>query len=80
MSPQNSPSPSEASRERGAHLLLMRLVRDVVEKHGGSMEIDPKSNTAVLGIPDSKKAACFEELEEIIGRSEPFKDLFRFLH
>jgi hypothetical protein len=81
MSSNDSPSSPEIFGEReSSQFLLLCIVRGVVEKHGGSMKIDRKTSSAVLSIPKSKKAACFEELEEIIGHGEPFKDFFPFLH
>jgi hypothetical protein len=55
------------SQKGSSYLLLLCIVRGVVKKHGGSMKIDEKTNTVVLGIPQSKKANCFKELEEVIG-------------
>ena len=80
MKSKNNPSPPGTSGEGDHHFLLMRRVRDVVEKYGGSVKIDQGSNSAVLSIPQSKKTACFEELQEIIGNSEPLKDFFPFLN
>ncbi len=64
---------SEILTEQGSsYFLLLCIVRGVVEKHGGSLKIDRKTNTVVLGIPQSKKVDCFKELEEIIGPVDPF--------
>ena len=58
------------SKKVGSHLLLLHLVRCVVEKHGGSITLDEKSNALFLSIPEKEKAACFKELEETIGPSK----------
>jgi hypothetical protein len=47
------------------HILYLCCIRFVVEKHGGSMETDPKIRVACIKIPQSEKAACLEELEEL---------------
>ena len=61
--------------EKGSsYFLLLCAVRGIVEKHGGSMKIDEKENTFILGIPRNKKVNCFRELEQIIGPGSPFDD------
>jgi hypothetical protein len=47
-------------------LAFLCVVRDVLEKYGGSMNLDDKRNI-VLGIPQSKKAECFAELNGVIA-------------
>lgn len=47
-------------------LAFLCVVRDVLEKYGGSMNLDEKHNI-VLGIPQSKKAECFAELNGVIA-------------
>ena len=47
-------------------LAFLCVVRDVLEKYGGSMNLDEKHNI-VLSIPQSKKAACFAELDGMIA-------------
>ena len=47
-------------------LAFLCVVRDVLEKYGGSMNLDEKHNI-ILGIPQSKKAECFAELNGVIA-------------
>jgi hypothetical protein len=64
-----------------SYFLILSAVRGIVEKHGGSMKIDEKENTFVLGIPQNRKAECLIELEQVIGPDHPFDDfspLFAF--
>ena len=66
--------------EKGSsYFLLLCTVRGIVEKHGGSMKFDDTTNTFVLGLPDSSKTQCFQELEDVIGPVESFDDFFPFL-
>jgi hypothetical protein len=64
----------------GSHMLLLHMVRCVVEKHGGSIKLDEKSNSLVLSIPESKKADCFKELEDTIGPSKPLCEVSSVAH
>jgi hypothetical protein len=57
-------SPTEQAR---LHVLMLCVTRFVVEKHGGAMETDPATHTAYIRIPASQKAACFEELGEVLA-------------
>lgn len=66
----------EPEEKGSSHFLLLSLVRTVVEKHGGSMEIDQKTNSFTVTISESQKAACFRELEKIIGPSKPLSESF----
>ncbi len=68
-----APEPEEKG---SSHFLLLSLVRIVVEKHGGSMEIDQETNSFTVTISETQKAACFEELEGIIGPSKPLSESF----
>ena len=68
------------SERVGSHQLLLHMVRCVVEKHGGSITLDEKSNSLVLSIPESKKTACFQELEETIGPSKPVSEVSPSVH
>jgi hypothetical protein len=49
-----------------SELAFLCVVRDVLEKYGGSMNLDEKHNI-ILGIPQSKKAECFAELNGVIA-------------
>ncbi len=56
--------PTEQAR---LHVLMLCVTRFVVEKHGGAMETDPATHTAYIRIPASQKAACFQELGEVLA-------------
>ena len=59
-------STTEIISEKGpSYFLFLWTIRGVLEKHGGSMQIDRNTNTIVLRIPQAKKAACCEELERM---------------
>ena len=67
--------------EKGrSHFLLMRLVQVVVERHGGHLDLDEKTNTFTVTVPDKTKAACFRELDEIMGFAKPFNGFPTFVH
>ena len=50
-----------------ARLLFLCLVRLIVEKHGGHLDINDKNDTFTVNIPQDRKAACFKELKEAVG-------------
>jgi hypothetical protein len=55
-----------------SHLLLLCIIRTIVKKHGGNLQINEKSETFTVSIPESRKAECFRELRETIG---PFQQV-----
>jgi hypothetical protein len=68
------------SERVGSHQLLLHMVRCVVEKHGGSITLDEKTNSLILSIPESKKTACFQELEQTLGPSKPINEISPIVH
>ncbi len=46
--------------------LFSSIVRSVVEKYGGGLELDLVSHTVVLDIPSINTAACIEELQDVL--------------
>ena len=58
---------TEMTEQGRSRLLLLCLVRAVVEKHGGHLEIDDEANTFTVSIPESRKTACFKELQDAVG-------------
>jgi hypothetical protein len=62
----NIPGLSTIERAR-LHVLSLCFIRFVVEKHGGSMETDQATHDACIKIPQRVRAACFEELGELLG-------------
>ncbi len=61
----------EPEEKGNSYFLLLGLVRAIVEKYGGHMEVDEKNNSFTLCVPGKNKDACFKELEEIIPLTEP---------
>ncbi|KPK30253.1 MAG: hypothetical protein AMK69_03940 [Nitrospira bacterium SG8_3] len=55
---------SEKSKLRA---LSLYLIRSIVEKHGGTIQIDLATNTIDIDVPEKEKAACAQELEEQVG-------------
>jgi hypothetical protein len=66
----NIPGLSTIEKAR-LHILSLCFIRSVVEKHGGSMETDPATHDAHIKIPKRVRAACFEELGELLGPGTP---------
>jgi hypothetical protein len=67
--------------EKGSsYFLLLCAVRGIVEKHGGSMKIDEKENTFVLGIPSESwsKSSVQETLLMIFPLFSPLIRVPRF--
>ena len=59
----NTPGISSIEKAR-FHFLNLCVVRFVVEKHGGTMETDPATQTAYIRAPQSKGAVCAHVVEE----------------
>ena len=60
-------STSEKSKLRA---LSLYIIRSIVERHRGSIEIDLATDTfAVINVelPDGEKVACAQEIEEQVG-------------
>jgi hypothetical protein len=66
------------NQQGSSYFLLLCTVRGIVEKHGGSMKLDDKTNSFVLGIPGNRKTRCFKELEDVIGHGECLDDFSPF--
>ena len=62
----NTPGISSIEKAR-FHFLNLCVVRFVVEKHGGTMETDPATQTAYIRVPQSKRAVCAHVVEEQIN-------------
>lgn len=57
-------STSEKSRLRA---LSLYVIRSIVERHGGSIEIDLATDTINVDVPDEEKVACAQEIKEQVG-------------
>jgi sensor histidine kinase regulating citrate/malate metabolism len=55
---------SEKTRMR---TLSLYLIRSIVEKHGGTINIDLATDTINIDVPEQEKVACAQEIEEQVG-------------
>jgi hypothetical protein len=62
-----------------SHLLFLAVVRLIVEKHGGHLQINEKENTFTVTIAEDQKNACFRELKEAVGPLEQIREAFTTL-
>ena len=68
------------TEEKGySYFLLMRLVNIILERHGGHMDLDERTNTFTVRIPRKTKASCFRELDELMELTEPFDEFPTFV-
>ncbi len=74
----DTPSPADDTRvaedyiwatneETKLRALSLYLIRSIVEKHGGSMDIDLATDTINIDVPEKEQAACAQEIEEQAG-------------
>jgi nitrogen fixation/metabolism regulation signal transduction histidine kinase len=47
--------------------LSLYIIRSIVERHGGSIEIDLATDTIDIDLPEEEKVACAQEIEEQLG-------------
>jgi sensor histidine kinase regulating citrate/malate metabolism len=47
--------------------LSLYLIRSIVERHGGSIDVDLATDTINIDVPEREKAACAQEIEEQVG-------------
>jgi hypothetical protein len=57
-------------------LLFLSLVRLIVEKHGGHLDIDEKNETFTVHIPQERKTDCIQELRNAVGPLEQVRESF----
>jgi sensor histidine kinase regulating citrate/malate metabolism len=43
------------------------LIRKIVERHGGTLEMDLATDTININVPEKERVACAREIEEQIG-------------
>ena len=68
-------STSEKSKLR---TLSLYIIQSIVERHGGSIEIDLATDTINVELPEEEKVACAQEIEEQVGTMCHFKVLTVF--
>jgi hypothetical protein len=57
-------STSEKSKLRA---LSLYIIQSIVERHGGSIDIDLATDTINIDLPDEEKVACVQEIAEQVG-------------
>lgn len=55
---------SEQARLRA---LSLYVIRSIVEKHGGTIDVDLATDTINIDVPKSEELACAQEIEEQVG-------------
>ena len=55
------------SQEAKDRSLALSLIQSIVEKHGGTVEVDLATNTIDIDVPKEEQAACAQEIEEQVG-------------
>ena len=55
---------SEQARLRA---LSLYVIRSIVEKHGGTVEVDLATDTINIDVPQAEEVACAREIEEQVG-------------
>jgi hypothetical protein len=55
---------SDQARERARSLYV---IRSIVEKHGGTIQINVETNTLDIDVPEERRHACAQEIEENMG-------------
>jgi len=55
---------SERTRLRTESLYI---IRTIVEKHHGTIDIDLKTDTINIDVPDDERTVCAQEIEEQVG-------------
>ena len=57
-----------ATNERAKQRALsLYHIRSIVEKHGGTVEIDMATDTLNISVPEKERIACAHEIEEHMG-------------
>jgi hypothetical protein len=55
------------SEETRLRALSLYIIRSIVEKHGGTIEIDIKTNTIDIDVPERKRLVCAQEIHEKVA-------------
>jgi hypothetical protein len=58
---------TEITQPARSRILFLSLVRLIVEKYGGHLDIDMEKDTFTVNIPQDRKSDCFQELTEAVG-------------
>ena len=57
-----------------SRILFLSLVRLILEKYGGHLDINMEKDTFTVNIPQDRKSDCFQELTEAIGPSKQVRE------
>ena len=60
------------SKKGLSHYSLLSIIRDVLERHGGIIDVDENAKSIVFRIPSGQKAACYKELGGMLDAVKPF--------
>jgi len=55
------------SEEARLRALSLYLIRSIVERHGGTVDVDLATDTINIDVPDEEQTACAQEMEEQVG-------------
>ncbi len=55
------------NEETKLRALSLYVIRSIVEKHGGSMDVDLATDTINIDVPAKEQAACAQEIEARAG-------------
>jgi hypothetical protein len=55
---------NEEARQRA---LSLYLIRSIVERHGGTIDIDLATETVNINVPENEQMACAQKIEEEVG-------------
>ncbi|NVM22680.1 MAG: hypothetical protein HWN68_12985 [Desulfobacterales bacterium] len=55
------------SEEARLRALSLYLIRSIVERHGGTVDIDLATDTININVPEEEQVACAQEIEEQVG-------------
>jgi sensor histidine kinase regulating citrate/malate metabolism len=55
------------SEQAKLRALSLYVIRSIVEKHGGTIEVDLATDTINIDVPKTEELACAREIEEQLG-------------
>ena len=55
------------SEEARLKAFSLYIIKSIVEKHGGTMEIDLATDTINIDVPEKEQVSCAQEIEEQVG-------------
>ena len=62
------PTPTlSASEKAQLRATSLYLIRAIVTRHGGTIEIDLASSTIIIDVPEEEQALCAHEIEQQIS-------------